>query len=218
MIRDLKKRADSLRSQFLIEEGALRSAEQSLALLETQITTLTKEIGILGQVDAALNEISSRVMSQSTSTIDKMLTTGLRFVFDDVNLEFKTTVSKYRGKTSVKFSLFQDGKEAPIMDSYGGGVVVVAGVLLRVVTIMSLQGRRVLFLDETLAHVSHQYVPRVSQFLNRLCKELSFDILMITHNPEFAEYANCHFKTTSTKDAGTIFTKVTQSSGGSNDD
>lgn len=66
--------------------------------------------------------------------------------------------------------------------------------------------------------MSHQYVPRVSQFLNKLCKELSFDILMITHNPEFAEYANYHFKAKAVKGAGTVFEKVTQSPGGNNDD
>lgn len=220
MPQTLRKRADSLRQESSYEEGSLRSAELALSSLETLILSLTSESTILSRVDGALNELSTRVMDQSTSSIDKMLTAGLRFVFDDVDLEFKTEVTKFRGKTSVAFSLRQGGQDAPIMSSYGGGVVVVAGVLLRAVTIMSLQGRRFMVLDETLAHVSSQYVPNVSKFLNKLCAELSFDILMVTHTADFAEYADCHFKATPDKSEpdSTVITKVKHNLGEGGDE
>lgn len=208
MISNLQRRLEDLQQKVLIEEGSLRSKELALQQLVALLNTLETEIGVLGQVDAALNELSSRVMGQSTKFIDNLVTTGLRYVFDDLKLDFKTEVDKYRGKTSVRFVLTQDGQEAPIMDSYGGGVVVVAGVLLRIVTVISLKGRRFLLLDETLAHLSKQYIPNMSRLLSKLCESLSFDILMITHTEDFAEYATSHFKATSVN-GGTVFNKVT---------
>jgi len=115
----------------------------------------------------------------------------------------------------VRFILLQDGQEAPITDSYGGGVIVVAGVLLRVVTIMALKARRFLVLDETLAHVSKQYVPNVSKLLNKLCLELGFNILMVTHTEEFSDYAQTHFRVKAGK-MGTEIEKVKSSQGARN--
>lgn len=181
--------------------------------MEAMVAHLNSEIAVLSQVDAALNEISSRVMNQSVVSIDKMITTGLKFVFDDMKLEFRTSIEKVRGKTSVRFSLLQDGTEAPIMDSYGGGVIVVAGVLLRIVTVMTLNARRFILLDETLAHVSKQYVPNISRLLNKLCAELGFDILMVTHTDEFAEFANTHFRARQEPGGGTVFDKVMTNGG-----
>lgn len=209
MPQPLLKRVDDLFLELSVADGARISAERALADLEERMATMAQNIHVLGQVDTVLNELSIRLMNQSTSSIDKMVASGLRFVFDDVDLDFRTVVDKFRGKTSVKFILTQNGEEAPIMDSYGGGVIVVAGVLLRIVTIMTLRAKRFLLLDETLAHVSAQYVPRVSELLLKLCNELGFSILLVTHNADFAEFASTHFEARAdSPSGGTVFNKV----------
>jgi DNA repair ATPase RecN len=202
---NLQLRADSLRQALLIEEGMLRSAESTLSSLESLVASLSEENQILIQTEAALSDLTSKVMDSSTSSIDKMVTQGLQYVFDDMDLEFKAVVDKYRGKTAVKFTLLQNGEEVPILDSYGGGVVVVTGVLLRVVTIMALKARRFMILDETLSHVSKKYISRVSSLLSKLCSDLGFDIVLVTHSPEFAEYADYHFTAKPAPDGSTVF-------------
>lgn len=181
--------------RFLGTKEALREERLSkLRKLENECKDLIEEISLLTRVDQVLLAVSSRVLGQSTTMIDKLVTSGLRITFDDQQLEFRAKVDRYRGKTSVVFDLFQDGHLAPIMDSYGGGVLVVAGVLLRVVVIIALKMRRVLLLDESLSHLSEAYIPNASRLLKKLCDELNFTIVMVSHQTGFAEYADCHFE------------------------
>lgn len=172
--------------------------------LETEVEKLTDEVDLLDKVEQVLQTVSSKVLGQSTATIDKLVSAGLKIVFDDQKLEFKTTVDKFRGKTSIKFELFENGQTAPLMESYGGGVLVLVGVLLRVVTIIVLGQRRILLLDESLAHLSDQYHANASALLKKLCKELDFTILMVTHQEGFVQHSDRHYVAKKTP-AGTVF-------------
>lgn len=189
----------------LLEERTKRVRE-----LEAETTDLANEIDLLGKVETVLQLVSAKVLGQSSNTIDQLVTAGLRTVFPDQNLAFKTHVDKFRGKTSIRFELYEDGQTAPLTESYGGGVLVVIGVLLRVTTIMLLKQRRLLLLDESLSHLSAQYVPNASKLLRKLADELKFDILMVTHQPEFTLNATRHYAAKKTK-AGTTFEEVVMS-------
>ncbi len=122
-------------------------------------------------------------------------------------LSFQTKVEKQRGKTTVSFELFENGKTAPIMESFGGGVLAFVSLLLQVVVVMALDHKRVLFLDESLAHLSSQYHENASKLLRKLCAELDFKILMVSHQSAFAEHADRHYRAKATP-AGTSFELV----------
>lgn len=175
--------------------------------LKKELETLAVEVDLTGKTEELLQSISSKVMGRSVKTIDDLVTSGLRLVFDDLNLTFKAEVEKFRGKTAVKFNLAENGREAPLTTSYGGGPLALIGVLLRIATILILDKRRILILDETLAHLSRQYVPRASSLLRNICDELDFTILMVSHEPEFARHADRHIEAKSSK-AGTVFQLV----------
>jgi len=175
-------------------EGRRDEAIRSLSALEGELVELSSDIELLTKVEQTLLHISTKVLGQSTKNIDKLVTVGLRLVFEDQNLEFTTSTEQYRGKTAIKFQLLENGRSAPMMDAYGGGVLVIVGVLLRTFTTMSLGMRRILFLDETLAHLSEQYIDNASRLLKKLCDELDFTIIMVTHQPEFAAHATLSYK------------------------
>lgn len=164
------------------------------AVLEQELTKLYNSADILEKVDQALLQISTKVLKQSTETIDKLVTVGLKSVFNDQVLEFSSTTEKSRGKTAVKFRLTEGGKTFPLTDSFGGGVLAVTGVLLRATTIMVLNLKKVMILDETLANVSEGYIENASKLLKGLCSELGFTILMVTHQAEFASHADRHYQ------------------------
>lgn len=186
-----------------------KEKERQVEALTKNIKTLTETADLTTRAEQVLIHVSTRVLGQSTNTIDKLVTAGLKIVFDDQTLEFRTEVDKYRGKTAINFQLLQDGRSTPIMDSYGGGVLVVAGVLLRVVTIVTLKMRRFLLLDESLSHLSIQYVPAASLLLSKLCEELDFTILMVTHEQAFADNADTHYLARKTNGV-TVFEKQTR--------
>jgi len=188
-------------------EGRRDEAVQNLADLEEELIELGSSVELLTKVEQTLLHISTKVLGQSTKNIDKLVTVGLRMVFEDQNLEFTTSTEKYRNKTAIKFQLLENGRSAPLMDAYGGGVLVIVGVLLRTFTTMSLGMRRVLFLDETLAHLSEQYIDNASRLLKKLCDELDFTIIMVTHQPEFAAHSTISYKALA-KGGETVFEKV----------
>jgi len=162
--------------------------------IDVVLNGLISEADLLDKVEKVLQSISSRVLSQSTKNIDKLVTAGLKIVFNDLNLELRTTVDRYRNKTSIKFDLYENGQTAPIADSYGGGVLVVAGVLLRVATIVTLGLRRMLVLDESLAFLSVKYHDNASRLLKKLCTELKFTVVMVTHADTLAVHADKHYE------------------------
>lgn len=182
-----------LHTKLRMAEGVLRDRERALSDLNHKVSAMTADLEVVTKAELALSEIASRVLSTSTTSVDDLVTLGLRSVFTDCNLAFRSEVGKFKGKTSLKFALIEDGEEAPLMDSYGGGVIAVVGVLLRVMLITMLGLRRVLVLDETLANVSEQYIPEVSRLLKKLSTDLGFEILLVTHQPEFASHADAHY-------------------------
>lgn len=176
--------------------------------LDKEVVTLQESVELLDKVEQTLQAVSSRILGKSTDVIDKLVTAGLKAVFYDQKLEFKTVVDKYRGKTSIKFELYDNGQTAPLMSAFGGGVVVVVGVLLRIVTIIVLGQRRLLFLDESLAHLSEEYHENASALLKKLCEKEGFTILMVSHQEGFVQHADKHYRAKKGKD-GTTFEVVT---------
>jgi len=190
----------------LLEQSYLDLKVQEKRLGE-EVIRLKEDILITQQAEEVIGRISQQILGQSISTVDQLITGGLRLVFDNQQLEFRTTTEKLRGKTTAKFHLNEDGKSWPLMDSYGGGVLVVAGVLLRVTVIVVLGLRRILLLDESLSHLSPQYVENASKLLKKIGADLGFEILLITHDAELAVHADHHYQATKGPN-GTVFKKV----------
>lgn len=196
-VEDLNKALNDLNSRVALLRQALSLREDKERELKGFLSSLTAEAELVGKSEIVLQNISAKVLGQSISIIDNMVTSGLKVVFDDQKLDFRTDVRRYRGKTSVNFELFHEGKTAPLLDSFGGGVLCVVGVLLRVVVIIVLNERRTLFLDESLAHLSENYHANASFLMKKLCKDLGFNILMVTQAESFVQHADLHYHGTS---------------------
>jgi len=105
-----------------------------------------------------------------------------------------SVIERSRGRTGARLELYESGKTFTLVDSFGGGVLAVVGVLLRVASILALDLKRVLLLDETLAHLSEQYTENASKLMKKLSKDLDFTILLVTHQSAFAQHADKHYQ------------------------
>lgn len=190
---NLQERLKAIDVKVTMLEARREERARALVDLEKELTDLDEEANVLTLTEQTLLHISTKILGQSTGTIDKLVTAGLKIVFDDQNLEFRTLTDKARGKTAIKFQILHDGRTVPLIEGYGGGVLCIVGVLLRVVTIMALGMRRVLFLDETLSHLAVDYVDHASKLLKKICAELDFVVVMVSHQPEFASHADRHY-------------------------
>jgi len=189
-----RAKLEKLGKRLAGSKAKLDERKRDYSRLLEECKYLDKQSDLLTKVDHTLQAISQKVLGGSITTVDKLVTSGLRVVFDDLNLEFKTVIERTRGRTGARLELYESGRTFPLTDSFGGGVLAVVGVLLRVAAILALDLKRVILLDETLAHLSEQYTENASKLMKKLSKDLHFTILLITHQSAFAQHADKHYQ------------------------
>lgn len=163
--------------------------------LESQVSSLEEEEGVLTLVEELFRKLVDREVSDATEVVQDLLTEGLQSIFEDMDLSVSAEVDIQRGKVSVSLATTQkhpDGTttQGSAMDAYGGSVSAVQSVLLRVIVLRKRGLRPLLILDESLGAVAEHYVTKVGEFLSVLCDKMGMDILAVSHNPAMVEAAN----------------------------
>jgi len=171
--------------------------------VKEQIDSLQKEITHLDKAGLVLNSIGEERQLKAQDTIEQLVTRGLQQIFDD-SLSFHIIQSVKAKAANVDFvvrTTFADGGivDTPVMDARGGGLAATIGFLLRVVILLLKNGKdkdNILILDETFAHVSDEYLEGVGEFLRELVDKTGIQIVMVTHQPVFGEYADAVYRFT----------------------
>lgn len=177
-------------------QGEARSVLLRGKELQDEVGNLSELAEDLDRVTGLLNSLGEERQLKAQSSIEELVTRGLRMIFDD-SLSFHI-VQSTRGKTAavdfvVRTTLGAQVIDTPIMDARGGGLAAVVGFLMRLVVM--LLGRdpgdsNLLVLDETFAHVSAEYLDGVGQFLREVVDRTGVQIVMVTHQPQLEEYAD----------------------------
>jgi DNA repair exonuclease SbcCD ATPase subunit len=176
--------------------GEARSVLTRRKELTLEIQELGDEISIYDRVTALLNSLGEERQMKAQQTIEDLVTRGLQTIFDDT-LSFHI-LQTLRGKTAnvefvVRSTLTDTVVDTPVMDARGGGLAATIGFLLRVVVMLLRDGQRqdnVMILDETFAHVSDEYLPGVGQFLREIVDKTGIQVILVTHQPSFEDYAD----------------------------
>lgn len=153
-----------------------------------------------------LTELVREQSNIKIGEIENIVNEGLKVVFSD-NIEIKIISSILNNKTTYHIDITQNGVHGT-QESFGGGVLAVISLCLRVVMLIYCKRDRILFLDESLGFVSEIYQPSLSNFISQLCKRLGFDITLISHQPRMTAYADRIYEAYKGKD-GTEFRLTT---------
>lgn len=182
---------DSLSKKYASLDYEFKKRSDQERDLEKALKHVIDEVENRKKADQVFDTLVKESYCGSLGAIKDLVSRGLRTIFE-TTFQFEIRTITKRGNLSYEMYLIEDGQERSIIDSYGGGVVSVISILLRIITILVQQPpmARVLFLDESLAQLSRQYVPNAAKFLKELGKELDFKIVMISHDPSFIEYAD----------------------------
>lgn len=171
--------------------------------LATQAQRVHTEIGEL--IDLAdlhdraahvLTAIGEERQDAAQRSIEALVTQGLHTIFGN-ELSFHLVPGVRAKSPVVDFvvrSRLADGTtvDTDVLAARGGGLAAVIGFLLRLVILLLSRARQdtVLFLDETFAHVSADYLPRLIEFLKDLVAKTGVQIVMVTHDESFQEAAD----------------------------
>jgi hypothetical protein len=193
---------------------ALRSAlVAQIAENEAEIRSLENEDELLDLVGNLLRRLIDAEVTDGVKAVEKLQTEGLQEIFHDQNLSGRAEVEESRGKVSVTFFTARERKDGTVVEgvadqSFGGSILTMQSVLMRITVIFRRKMRPLLLLDETLAAVANRYVDRAARFLSTLSKRLDLDILLISHDEALVGAASNAYYVTYAKDRA-VFRKVT---------
>lgn len=162
--------------------------------LQQELVDLDDELEVLKQVSELFKHLIERHVHDYAENFSKLVTEGLQAIYYDQDLTFRIEVTQKRGKVHVEFLTEQGGRAGAPLESFGGGVASIESLLLRLLVLLKAKQARYLFLDESLAALSVEYVDTCGEFLRRLCERLGVHVLLVTHNEGFLEHATHAYK------------------------
>jgi len=188
-----------LQSQASEAKGLRDGLRRALQLLQGKIRALEDEEELLEMTSSLLRTLIDKEVEAGVKAVEDLQTEGLQAVFDDQDLSVKASIDIQRGKVSVDLLTVQklpDGTtiEGLPTDAFGGSVLTVQSILLRIIVMMRRDLRRFILLDEALPAFDSNYISNMGSFLSELCKRLDIDILMVTHNPALFEAADRSYR------------------------
>lgn len=197
---DLEKLLQQKRRDVDTRTGEARAVLFRAKELQANIDVKDALVGELERVNILFNTIGEDRQMQAQETIEELVTRGLQTIFDSTLSFHIVQTIKGRSVTAefmVRTTLGDTFIETPVLDARGGGLAATIGFLLRVVVLLLSSGTKqdnVLILDETFAHVSDEYLPALGEFLRELVDKTGIQIIMVTHQPEFMEYADKSYR------------------------
>jgi hypothetical protein len=171
------------------------------SVVQARIDETTSKIVKLELDEAKLDKVAElfkllidKEITDGVSAVEKLLTDGLRAVFDDQDLWVTSEVEAKHGKVNVDLITHQRNPDGTIVmgssnEAFGGAVTTVQSVLLRLSVLLRRGQRPVIFLDESLPAINQNYIGNMSKFLQSLCSRMGVDILLVSHDPLLIEAA-----------------------------
>jgi len=178
-----------------IKTGDLDGLKSALEAEKKNHKTKLSDMEILGESTEVMKKLIGVMSEKGIHNLKQLLTYGMKTIFDDEDYGIDVEISERGDAKTAEFYLVKylgDGTSVKekLKDSVGGGIISVVSLILRIYFVVQLQLRRVLILDESLSHLSAQYIPGLFDFLRHVINDLGFQVLFVTHDPRFLEYGD----------------------------
>lgn len=192
-------RLDSIREVVTRARGQRDYLRTCVSDTQKQIKNLDNLVEQLDLCSAVIRSMIDKEIMDGVQAIESLQTEGLRVVFHDQKIKVRTEVDIQHGKVSVAVVTSQERTDGVVIEGdstkgFGGAVVTVQSILLRLAIILRRKMRLVMFLDETLPAFDGKYVHNMGKFLKVLCERTGVDILLVTHNTSLVDAADIAYK------------------------
>jgi DNA repair ATPase RecN len=181
------------------QAGEARAVAAQGKRLTAETADLREQIELHTKAGAVLATIGEERQADAQRRIETLVTQGLHKVFGD-DLSFHL-VPGTRAKTPVvdfvvRSHIGDTTVDTDVMEARGGGLAVTIGFLLNLVVLLLAPDRQetVIFLDETFAFLSEDRHEPMAQFLRELADKTGIQIVLVTHTPALAAYADTIYR------------------------
>lgn len=173
----------------------------------SKISELEKELEILETVNLFLSEQIKYKMTDTKYKLESLVNQGLSYIFGE-HIRIVIDSSYKNNKTVFSLRIHKENINSGLADSFGGGVLAVVASLLKISAVLISGKEKLLVFDESLAFVSEEYQGRMSVFLNRICEQMGFTIILIAHQPKLTEYAHKIYRAVGEPEIGISFKEI----------
>lgn len=184
---------ETLQQKLYKQEAMLEVLDKDCKALEARIAQDNAEVYILEQVNVFLASQIQEKVGETKYKLESLVNQGLEYIFGNGTKIVIESAFK-NNKTIFSLNIVKDGLNEGRASSFGGGVLAVVAVLLRVSVILISKVERFIFLDESLNFVSIHYQEKLSHFLKQVCKSLDFDIVLISHQETLNKHADIVYR------------------------
>lgn len=182
----VKEAQSNLERQMGVRDSLVERADKARQLGDEA----QHKVGVCEEATKFLAQFADERQAHVIETIQNIASVGLSQVFDEpIELRIEQVARARRIEMDIKVKT--GDLETSILDARGGGLAAVAGFLLRVSVLLLTPGaRKIIVLDEVFAQLSENYVPRMAQFLSELSHKSGLQVLLVSHQEQFSEYAD----------------------------
>jgi len=178
--------------------GAAQEVARAGLRAQQQVAQLQGELEQLERVTALLTSVGEEAQQFAQRQVEELVTRGLQVIFGS-ELSFHVVQSTRANASSVEFvirSQYADrAVDTPVLEARGGGMAVVVAFMLRLVVLLLTPGtRKILFLDESFAHVSKEYETRLAEFLREVTEKSPVQVVLVTHSDAYGDLADRRYR------------------------
>jgi ABC-type transporter Mla maintaining outer membrane lipid asymmetry ATPase subunit MlaF len=183
-----------LRNEIERKKGQRDLIRRSISELKERIVKNTSRLHHHEQAREIIKEVALQTQQQLQVHISDLSSLALDAVYDEP-YELAVEFVQRRNKTECDLYFMRDEERYDPIDDTGGGVVNVASFALRLASwnMQKPKSNNVLVLDEPFGNVSPDLLPRVSQMLQTISKQLNVQIIMISHSEDIINAADKTF-------------------------
>jgi len=177
----------SVVDRTLFIKGVYANKKKLKDSTEKKLTKLKNEKDILDKSEKVFKHLIDKLAKNELSKMDKLVTYGLNSVFKGRDIKFKSEIQERGKKIWIDM---QTSYNNSVVDSEStGSVHVVESFILRLLCIIKMKRSRFILMDETFSAIHNMYIENLSTLIKELTSKLNMDILLVTHNYNFADYA-----------------------------
>lgn len=182
---------ERLLSQYESHKNNVVQTEQSILVQEKAQAILLK-----------LEEVWRKDFEKG---IEQVVTEGVELVFGKGSA-FHIDTQQRAGASAITFEIETPQALTEIHEAEGGSLVQVVSFLLRLILVKASVPplRQVIILDEPFEGVHAENVPLVALLVRKMVDESQIQVIMVTQNEKYMEYADKVYDVTKTKGVASV--------------
>ena len=157
---------------------------------QPRLDELTRQAAGLHIVAALLRGIIEKSTVEKLHEVENLVNLALNDIYPDRGVRFHFTIETKRDISTIIPHITAASGADGLTRTHGGGVLAPIALVLRILTNIFAHHLPLIVLDESLVHISSQYIAPTAQFLRDLTQELGITVVLVTHTSAFAEAAH----------------------------